>query len=294
MLHVNGYKIEEVSIDLPARVYGHSKMSFKDATKSFFKLIHCKLKSLISYEKLIIDIPINDDQLDSSLNDTQGWSHYWSDKKQKSAFLIYNFVAVIYRKFLFKRNLNKLINKYFQSKSELLHAGCGSGQVDIDISKTMNISALDISPVALSIYKKTNKNFKKIIHGSILNLPLNDKSYDGVYNLGVMEHFTEEEIKKIFKEFNRVLKKEGKIILFWPPEYGTSVIFFKIVHFLLKKILKKSISFHPAEITRYKSRQQIKRLLDYAGFKLNTTSFNIKDFFTCVIVVATKEKEIEY
>lgn len=158
----------------------------------------------------------------------------------------------------------------------------------------MNISALDISPVALSIYKKTNKNFKKIIHGSILNLPLNDKRYDGVYNLGVMEYFTEEEIKKIFKEFNRVLKKEGKIILFWRPEYGTSVIFFKMVHFLLKKILKKNISFHPTEVTRYKSRQQIKRLLDYTGFKLKTTSFNIKDLFTCVVVVATKEKEIEY
>ena len=40
VLNVNGYKISEVSIDLPARTYGHSKMVLKDMLNSLRLLNH--------------------------------------------------------------------------------------------------------------------------------------------------------------------------------------------------------------------------------------------------------------
>ena len=38
---------------------------------------------------------------------------------------------------------------------------------------------------------------------------------------------------------------------------------------------------------------QIKKLLEAGGFKLEEVKFNIRDFFTCAIVVAKKIKEIK-
>ena len=40
ILNINGYSIGEIPIDLPARTYGHSKMSLKEVFKSVFNLLY--------------------------------------------------------------------------------------------------------------------------------------------------------------------------------------------------------------------------------------------------------------
>ena len=103
-----------------------------------------------------------------------------------------------------------------------------------------------------------------------------------------MEHFTEAEIAEILVEYHRVLKPSGKIILFWPPEYGLSVIFLKIVHFVLNRVLNKQIELHPPEITRVKSRKQIDAFLRAARFSKTEFSFGPRDLFTYAIIVGLK------
>jgi dolichol-phosphate mannosyltransferase len=44
ILNLNKYKIKEIPIDLPARTYGESKMTFMDAAKSFFVLWRISLR----------------------------------------------------------------------------------------------------------------------------------------------------------------------------------------------------------------------------------------------------------
>jgi len=223
------------------------------------------------------------DELASKKN----WEEYWS-KNRKINNLLYDFIAKFYRKFIIRRALNNFTKKYFRPNSNLLHAGCGSGQVDEDIAKIFSITALDISKNALEIYKKVNKNKCKILEGSILNIPQKDESFDGIYNLGVMEHFTKEEIHKILIEFKRVLKPKAKIILFWPPEFGITVRFLNMLHYVLNNILNKNIRLHPAETTLVKSKKQISKIIEKAGFKLIKYYFGPIDAFTHVIIVAEK------
>jgi len=45
IIHVNGYSIKELPINLPARTYGHSKMTIKDIAQSLLTLIDIYLKS---------------------------------------------------------------------------------------------------------------------------------------------------------------------------------------------------------------------------------------------------------
>jgi dolichol-phosphate mannosyltransferase len=293
VLHLNGYCIAEIPTHLPARVYGHSKMRWSDAIHSLSHLVHTYFTTLLNRERFEIAEPFRPEAPMDAPIDPQNWDSYWSGKDNKPTLLVYDLIAAFYRKFIIKPSLNRFIMGNFNAHSRLLHAGCGSGQVDRDIGEEIGISALDISPVALSIYKKANKNYRELILGSIFDMPVADGSFDGIYNLGVMEHFSEDEIARILQEFNRVLKSGGKIVLFWPPEFGLSVMVLKLAHFILNQVLKKNISLHPAEITRVKSRQQIEGYLAQGGFRLNRYAFGIGDLFTYVVIVGEKSLPLQ-
>lgn len=288
VLHLNGYRVVEIPTHLPARVYGHSKMRLSDAIHSFAHLVHTYFTTLFNRERFEIAEPFRPTSSGDGPLDPQDWDSYWSGKDNKPTLLIYDLIAAFYRKFIIKPSLNRFILGSFGADSRLLHAGCGSGQVDRDIGAKIGISALDISPAALSIYKKANKHYRELIHGSIFAIPVPDGSFDGIYNLGVMEHFPEAEIVNILREFNRVLKPGGRAVLFWPPEFGLSVLVLKSAHFVLNRVFKRNIMLHPAEITRVRSRRQIEGYLAQGGFTLKSYSFGIADLFTYAVIVADK------
>lgn len=288
VLNLNGYRIAEISTYLPARTYGHSKMRLSDAFNSLGQLFHTYFTTKFNRERFEIAEPFLPPSTSGELIDPQNWNSYWADKGNKSTLLIYDIIAAFYRKFIIRPLLNHFLFKYFTTGSRLLHAGCGSGQVDKDVGDKFAISALDISPEALSIYRKSNKNHKELVHGSIFDMPVAEGSFDGIYNLGVMEHFTTDEIERILDQFRRALRPGGRIVLFWPPEFGTSVIFLKMVHFILNKLLKKNIMLHPPEITRVHSRRQVASFLEKSGFTFEEYAFGPRDLFTYMVVVGRK------
>jgi ubiquinone/menaquinone biosynthesis C-methylase UbiE len=222
------------------------------------------------------------------LEDKQGWNQYWG-KKKHSGGVLYDVIAEFYRKFLIRPSLNGFIRKYFPAGSILLHAGCGSGQVDADIRNYAKITGLDISPGALEIYRRENGTLCETMHGSIFQILVADATFDGIYNLGVMEHFSEEEIGRILVEFKRVLKPHGKIVFFWPPEFGLSVIFFKVLKRVLKVLTGKEYKFHPDEICRIQSREHTEIMIRNAKLSVVEYAFGPKDVFTYAVVVAEKK-----
>ncbi|HTB32628.1 MAG TPA: class I SAM-dependent methyltransferase [Bacteroidia bacterium] len=217
----------------------------------------------------------------------QDWDIYWAAKNRK-ANAAYDFLAGIYRRLIVKNILNHFIFKYFTKGSEILHAGCGSGQVDVDIAPKYNITALDISKHALLIYERVHKGKCKTIQGNIFKMPFNDETFDGVYNLGVMEHFTPEEINQILVECKRVLKHKGRIVILWPPTFGFTVFVLDSAHFILNKIFRMNVKLHPAEITRLRSEKFAQEVFKAAGFNVIKYYFGIRDLFTQAVIVAEK------
>lgn len=69
------------------------------------------------------------------------WDHYW--KLQARGQKAYGFIANFYRKRIIKRTLNYHISNSYAENSLLLHAGSGSGEVDLDICQSMNVVAID-------------------------------------------------------------------------------------------------------------------------------------------------------
>ncbi|GAB4441502.1 MAG: hypothetical protein OHK0040_12750 [bacterium] len=214
------------------------------------------------------------------------WNDYWRKNNENS---IYSFIAKIYRKVIFKRMLRSYFTKYFTKDGLVLHAGCGSGQVDEELAKEYKIVALDVSSEALSLYKKNVANPFFRIKGSVVDLPFLDNSFEGVYNLGVFEHFQREEIEKALSEIRRVLKRKGKAVIFWPPEFGITVIFLKAIHFIVRSLGCENFKLHPDEISRLKSKKEAIKIFEQAGFRVKAVCFNWIDLFTMIAVVATKE-----
>jgi dolichol-phosphate mannosyltransferase len=282
----NGFSIREVPIVLPARTYCNSKMTISAAIRSAGYVFKLYLAHLRKPEQFRLErIPV---ESDATLGDVQRWDAYWELQSGKIATL-YELTASIYRRMVIKRNHERTIRRVFRPGSALLHAGCGSGQVDVDLHGSLRITALDISRTALKLYAKNNPGAFQIKHGSILALPFPENAFDGIFNLGVVEHFTRDEISRIFSEFHRVLKPGGKVVVFWPHRRASSVLVLNAAHFVLNKVLRRKKELHPPEITLLRNRAEAEGLLSLAGFRLLEYRFGFRDFYVQAMVVAVKD-----
>jgi dolichol-phosphate mannosyltransferase len=290
VLHRNQFRITEVPVRLPKRTYGSSKMSFREMRNSVRLLFVIYFKVLFNPEKLEAGEEVEAAATNPQLRDEQGWDAYWDGQKVGTGGLLYDAVAALYRKWIIRPALNRFVHQYFAPGARVLHAGCGGGQVDADIRHHVSITGLDISLNALRLYKKVNRGHGQTLHGSIFDIPLPDGTLDGVYNLGVMEHFTEDEIRRILRECHRVLRPEGRVLVFWPPEFGLSVLFFKGLVWVFRNLLRrKNVKFHPGEITLVRSRSHVSGLFESAGFRVLRYSFGPRDLFTYAVVVAQRD-----
>lgn len=113
--------------------------------------------------------------------------------------------------------INKsLLNTYLPKKSlKILDAGCGPGAMLPILAKYGDVVGIDMSDEALKYARKIG-NVKK---GDISNLDFPDETFDLVVCMDVLYHSWVEDETKALKEFNRVLKKGG-ILLIREPAYN--------------------------------------------------------------------------
>ena len=286
VLHRNGYGVHEISIKLPARTYGHSKMTLSETLRSASRLLDLFRDNALHPEKFVL-FPAIENAGDAALVDPQGWDSYWSRGREASRS-VYSFVASVYRRLAIRRNLDAVIHKHFAPGARLLHAGCGSGQVDQHLSEEMKITAVDISLPALESYRRNNPHAAHVRRADILHLDFERESFDGAYNLGVVEHFTPEQIGTILTEMGRVVKPEGKIVIFWPHKKATSVWVIKKIHWLLGRFSRNPVLLHPPEISLLDSREQARQTVEKAGFNMVDYYFGVKDLLVQAVVVGQK------
>lgn len=278
ILFLNKFSIKEIPIELPARIYGSSKMRLADVFGGFTTLLRLAFKARFRKSKLLLSNTLE--------NSPVSWDKYWVGKDGANVSVLYDKIAVFYRNRIIKPALNRCMKRFIPTGSSLLHAGCGSGAVDGDLIKTYNITACDFSNIALETYRKIHGDTAVVVNADLAATGFPDAQYDGIYNLGVMEHFSDQEIDTVLKEFHRILKPGGRIVLFWPPEFGLSVMFLKVVHYVLNDLLGRNIQLHPAEPSRVISREWAKELISKHGFSFDAFIFGPRDAFTYSVIVA--------
>ena len=111
---------------------------------------------------------------------------------------------------------------------------------------------------------KTNSNllFKKFIFEN--RLPFKDESFDKVIMLAVLEHVETNKVELLFKEFKRILKKNGKVILTTPTPLSKPILEF--LAYKLRIISECEIRDHK----KYYTRNDIKELAEATNFLLDS------------------------
>jgi len=81
--------------------------------------------------------------------------------------------------------------------------------------KNINLYGLDISPIVCHCAKSRIKNIH-IAQGDIRTIPLKSNSFDILLDLSTLDHIPQNETTNVLREYNRVLKKSGIMVLvFW-------------------------------------------------------------------------------
>lgn len=114
-----------------------------------------------------------------------------------------------------KKIINKQLKKAFSGTSKnarLLNIGCGTGGTIPMLSQFGALDNVEISQKAIDICK--SKGFTNIKKINDIKLPFKNNSFDTAVALDVLEHIEEDE--GALKEWHRVLKKGGKVLITVP------------------------------------------------------------------------------
>ncbi len=93
----------------------------------------------------------------------------------------------------------------------LLDVGCGTGAMSVFLQQYGSVVSMDYSQLALSFCKK--RNLKKICRGDALKLPFLEASFDVVTVFDVLYHQWIKNDVLALKEFYRILKPNGKLLI---------------------------------------------------------------------------------
>ena len=105
-----------------------------------------------------------------------------------------------------------------QKVKRVLDLGCGAGRNLVYLlEKGFDVYGIDYAPEGLKIIKENLKKEKtscRLKLGNIFNkLPYEDDFFDAVISVQVLQHGRVNEIKKVIKEIERVLKPGGLIFI---------------------------------------------------------------------------------
>lgn len=211
------------------------------------------------------------------------WDEHWS-----RSFVSLNAVFKLYRKYVMSNALSFFFEKYFPKSGIFVECGSGTSLTSYMVRKhKRRLVALDISKNALQEARKISK-IDFFVHADTLRLPFKANSIDGIWNLGVLEHFTQGEINKALKEYLRVLKKNSYVILFWPPVYSSTGIAYRAIEKLIRLVTGKNFTFYPDEISRLASKKEAKSIMRRNGFGECAVYFPWRNCFGDLVVVAKK------
>jgi len=122
----------------------------------------------------------------------------------------------------FRRNFIKK-NIPVKNGMRVLEAGSGPAHDSIIFAENgASVTAVDLSENALknakNIYSKLNYSINTV-NANIMKLSFADKYFDLTWNAGVLEHFNDAELEKVFKEMVRVTKKDGIVLVIVPNKF---------------------------------------------------------------------------
>ncbi len=136
------------------------------------------------------------------------------------------------------------IKDRINKKNHHLDIGCGSGTFISVLNNKFSVG-IDISKKQIEYAnKKYSSEAKNFVH-FINEIPFKPDSFDSISIIELIEHLSDEEIKNLFNQIEKVLKKGGKIYITTPNYFSL----WPILEFFLNKISK--VSYEHQHINKF-------------------------------------------
>ena len=151
--------------------------------------------------------------------------------------------------------LDKFAN-YFDSRSTICDMGCGpSGHIARHLcDKGLNVFGIDISERCIEIAQRENPemSFQTM---DMTRLNIADESIDGIISFYSIIHTPKQFVEVFFREFNRVLRKGGKILVV-------------VKKGITEGYVNKLLGYKTRIYSTYFAEEEIKNFLEINGFRI--------------------------
>jgi len=212
------------------------------------------------------------------------WDEYFTRDET-----LYGRIASFCRHSFIADDLAREAERYFPKKGIFVDAGSGTGESAVKIKKAggRRLVALDLSVNALRMASE-EKHIDACVQGDLFALPFRDSSVAGIYNLGVMEHFTPKQLVLILNEMHRVLRPGGYAIFFWARLYSPSGLGLRAYEFFVNRIIRRKFWYTPAELIPYTTLKPVARIIRKSKMRLVSSKPSVGTFFIHQVVVCQK------
>ena len=215
------------------------------------------------------------------------WDQHWESLEAER--FLFSLGAKTVRRFIFQPAVAWYGARYFAESGNFVEMGCGTAYSSARLPKAKRtFIGLDFSANALRAARSEGR-MDALVQADIFALPWRPNSIDGIWKLGVMEHFTEPEIDNCLQEFHRVLKPGGVVVLFWPTRRNTSRWILAPFEKMISVWRGSEFTFFPGEISRLKSKKQARTFMESAGFEVAALDFNWRTALIHMVIVARKK-----
>lgn len=211
---------------------------------------------------------------DREKTESVDWSAHWSEEHQGG--LMQKFFG-FYRTAVFARTVAHFTDRYFAPSGVFVEAGSGTAETSVRMDNRGGERVLAALDIVHPVLKFCPPVMNARVCADNFHLPFRDASLDGVWNLGVMEHFEHHQIDEMIREFHRVLRPGGRLILFWPARNSIPQKLLGAVARVINAVKKpeKEFRFHPEEISQLQSNGQARDFMSRNGFMPVTVDWGL-------------------
>ena len=112
-----------------------------------------------------------------------------------------------------RRNAEALLRRYLAPgrSYEVLDAGCGTGGTTLFLQRFGPVTGVDFSPEALALAR--GRGLKRLARASVSRLPFSDGRFDALTCFDVLYHRGVADVEETLREFRRVLRPGGILLL---------------------------------------------------------------------------------
>ena len=215
------------------------------------------------------------------------WSEHWSDHNQRS--FSQQFFS-LYRRAVFARTVAWHIDRFFPPSGVFIEAGSGTSETSERIDKRGGARQLVALDLVLEVVARAHPVMDARIAADCFHLPFADASIDGLWNVGVMEHFTHDLIDAMMREFHRVLRPGAPILLLWPATDSLPQKGLRAVEFVANRTSRRKapLRFHPPEISKLTSSEEGRRVLRRNAFEPVFVDWGLRSLMAFKTVVGAR------